>query len=112
MECGIRCISSGKNIVRGDKEMNKKQEKKITIGLVVCFVAMVAVVGVITMNRFQKEIDEQSLVKNEEKENETAQTTNIENIISGSQAVGKATNATNATKATKLHIPAISVVTS
>ena len=66
MESRIIVTISGKNIVRGDKDMNEKQDKKITIGLVVCFVVVVAVIGMIVFNRPQTIEEEKQLVKNED----------------------------------------------
>ena len=62
----IRITIFGKNIARGDKNMNEKQEKKITIGLVVCFVVVVAAIGMIVFNRPKVVEEEKQLVKNED----------------------------------------------
>lgn len=66
-------------------KMSEKQEKRISIGLVLCFVAMIAIVGMITFNQYQRGVEEQELAEAEtktEQENETKQTTNVENIQS------------------------------
>lgn len=60
-------------------KMSEKQEKGITLGLVVCFVVMIAIVGAITFNQYQRGVEEQKLVQ-AEKEDETKQTTNEEHI--------------------------------
>ena len=64
----------------------KKREKSAAVGLVVCFVAMIAVVGMITFSNFQQRTQKQELTKNEivEKteieEPEPAQVTNTDVI--------------------------------
>ncbi len=60
-----------------------KQEKRISVGLVVCFVAMIAVVGMITFSQYEGRQEEEQLAKTEldqQKETEQIQTTNTEHI--------------------------------
>ena len=42
-----------------------KLEKKISVGLVVCFVAMIAVVGAITFNRYRSNVEDKELAEAE-----------------------------------------------
>lgn len=63
--------------------MSEKQEKHISVGLVLCFVAMIAIVGMITFNQYQRRLEEQKLAEAEQvKETESRQTTSTENIQS------------------------------
>ncbi len=60
-----------------------KQEKRISVGLVVCFVAMIAVVGMITFSQYQGKQEEEHLARSEaeeQEETEQTQTTNTEHI--------------------------------
>ena len=64
-----------------------KQEKRISVGLVVCFVAMIAIVGMITFSQYERNEEEQKLAETELQqgefeENEQTQTTNTEHIQS------------------------------
>lgn len=64
-----------------------KQEKRISVGLVVCFVAMIAIVGMITFSQYERNEEEQKLAEieleqGEFEENEQTQTTNTEHIQS------------------------------
>ena len=73
-----------------------KQEKRISVGLVVCFVAMIAIVGMITFSQYQNRISENELAKAQESEelqelekaqtDLDAQTTNTEQIQSEIQS--------------------------
>ena len=62
-----------------------KLEKKISVGLVFCFVAMIAVVGMITFSQYQRNLEDQKLAEAESKQGqevEQVQTTNTEHIQS------------------------------
>ena len=62
-----------------------KQEKRISVGLVVCFVAMIAIVGMITFSQYQRNAEEDKLAEadpKQEQETEPVQTTNTEHIQS------------------------------
>lgn len=62
-----------------------RQEKRISVGLVVCFVAMIAIVGMITFNQYQRKVEGEKLAEaapKQEKEAEPVQTTNTEHIQS------------------------------
>lgn len=64
--------------------MNKEQEvsrreKGAAVGLVICFVAMIAIVGMITFSQYQRNTREQQLAEAETTENEQAkEKTNVE----------------------------------
>ena len=45
--------------------INMKREKRETVGLVVCFVAMIAIVGAITLANYNKEPQEAPIKKEE-----------------------------------------------
>lgn len=63
-----------------------KLEKKISVGLVVCFVAMIAVVGAITFNQYQQNVEKRELAELESDNTEgiikpeNIQMTNTENM--------------------------------
>ena len=61
-----------------------KQEKRISVGLVVCFVAMIAVVGMITFSQYEGRQEKEQLAKTEldqqKEETQQIQTTNTEHI--------------------------------
>ena len=40
-----------------------KQEKRISVGLVVCFVAMIAIVGMITFSQYERNVEEEKLAE-------------------------------------------------
>lgn len=61
----------------------KKREKSAAVGLVVCFVAMIAIVGLITFSQYERntELEQQQLAEAETKEKEEpSQTTNTDTI--------------------------------
>lgn len=65
--------------------MMNKQEKRISVGLVVCFVAMIAIVGMITFSQYQNRMEERRLAEIEQEQEqriEKIQTTNTEHIQS------------------------------
>ena len=56
-----------------------KQEKRISVGLVVCFVAMIAIVGMITFSQYERNVEEEKLAEigqEQQEEIENTQTTN------------------------------------
>ena len=63
-----------------------KLEKKISVGLVVCFVAMIAVVGAITFSQYQQNVEKKELAELESDDTEgiikpeNIQMTNTENM--------------------------------
>lgn len=57
-----------------------KQEKRISVGLVVCFVAMIAIVGVLTFNQYQKRLGEDELARLQEIEERHEQELETENL--------------------------------
>lgn len=62
-----------------------KQEKRISVGLVVCFVAMIAIVGMITFSQYERNVEEEKLAEigqEQQEEIENTQTTNTEHIQS------------------------------
>ena len=62
-----------------------KQEKRISVGLVVCFVAMIAIVGMITFSQYERNVEEEKLAEigqEQQEEIENTQTTNTDHIQS------------------------------
>ena len=60
-----------------------KQEKKLSVGLVLCFVAMIAIVGMITFSQYGRNAENKQLAEagfDKEEETEQTQTTNTEHI--------------------------------
>ena len=60
-----------------------KQEKKISVGLVLCFVAMIAIVGMITFGQNERNAENKQLAEagfEAKEETEQTQTTNTEHI--------------------------------
>lgn len=72
--------------MKNNQDVSKK-EKNATVGLVVCFVAMIAIVGMITFSQYQQKTEEQQLAEAETTEEkiegtEPAQITNTDTIQS------------------------------
>ena len=57
-----------------------KLEKKISVGLVVCFVAMIAVVGAITFNQYRSNVEEKELAEAETESMDTERLQESEDI--------------------------------
>lgn len=54
-----------------NKQDSSKREKSVAVGLVVCFVAMIAIVGLITFSQYERrtDLEQQQLAEAETKEN-------------------------------------------
>lgn len=71
-----------------NKQNVSKRERSAAVGLVVCFVAMIAIVGMVTFSQYQQrtDLEEQQLAEaqttedKEENETELSQTTNTDSI--------------------------------
>lgn len=61
--------------------MNEKQEKKFSVGFVVCFIAMIAFVGVLTFGGKEKEMEEQPIAQAEQTSNSEEIQAKIEDIV-------------------------------
>ena len=60
-----------------------KQEKRISVGLVLCFVAMIAIVGMLTFSQYERNAEPEQLAEagfDQKEETEQTQTTNTEHI--------------------------------